>query len=348
MKLLIGDGPSPFRSRALGATMAVALLLVLYNVIANISTANPPVTIDQPPSEPPPVDLPLPPCWVTGISTPNNAMYLLSSLMLGHSLRRHGNTPNAKLLLLTTKANWSPPIAGAISQLFDDVLTFPVHPIPGRRSAITSEREFLFKMWAFTLHDKCSTVAWLGADTLAIRDVRDVISCWPLPCGAPDLTLWKFYQLSPAINGDIVTFTPSPELYEGLIKAWAETPTTLLTNWREGGPFDQGVINRYFKGNMTILPWFYNVQPKALLIPEGGARGTDAAKLTDMWSLLHFSNTPKPWDTTPPVPKPNATLSADEQFRATTLSLWRDGCRSLVDEYPDLKQLGPCKTGAVG
>jgi hypothetical protein len=236
----------------------------------------------------------------------------------------------------------------AILHIYDDVLTFPDHPIPGGREAVRREKALLFKMWAFTLHDKCSTVAWLGADTLAIRDVRHVISCWPLPCGAPDLKLWKFYQLSPAINGDIITFAPSPKLYDALIKAWAETPTTTLTDWREGGPFDQGVFNRYFKGNMTILPWFYNVQPYALLVSDGGARGTEVAKLTGMWSVLHFSNTPKPWDITPPVPKPNATLSADEQLRAATLSLWREGCRSLVDAFPVLTELGTCKTGNVG
>jgi hypothetical protein len=266
--------------------------------------------------------------------------FLHAALVLAHSLRHMNNTPGSISVLImpdpaTIRLNFEAVVLlDIVRSVFDLIVHRPVFAMEGRPPIFEQEPLFLYKLWAFELEDHCERVVWLGADTLAVGPLQNAMACEPVPCGVPDMWLWGFYQFAPAMNGDIIVVEPSRWLFHELVRSYNETPTALLNDWEQGGPFDQGAINRYYKGNMTMLPWFYNVQIKAVAVDPPLRRVPDAFKESkDMWKILHFANI-KPWDL-------NYRALNDTTWMHA-FALWDRACESLQRSVPYASLLRHC------
>jgi len=214
----------------------------------------------------------------------------------------------------------------------------------------------------------------MGTDSIPISNIDEVFS-QPTLAGAPDIILSKFHHLSPVVNGDFLVFDTSERDFAGLVETARALTVKQMEDWREVGPQDQGVVNKYFNSRIMALPWYYSVEipfvishlakavPAANAIMEhggaeaGGFGGShpdlgvfqkDAFDATaaeflhhyKQWRTLHFAQMIfKPW--APKRGKVPWTRQKNMTVMKYVYGLWDDLCVEMLSKYPVAKRYVP-------
>jgi hypothetical protein len=210
---------------------------------------------------------------------------MVSALVLRESMRLQ-NSKYPFAILVTE------PPPEQIKNAFDIIIQVPI--IENVKVKNMWEKIHIFGVLQFDV------ITWLGADTLVLKNVDEMMDCSPLPCGVYDEILWDMDDVGAIINGDIIVIKPSLIDYYNLMEIvkkvgpvldiFTKHPFTYSgKHWL--GPLDQGVLNTYFRRYWTILPKSYHL--------EIGAKGSsEKNKMRDDVKIIHFAGTGmKPWVT---------------------------------------------------
>mmetsp|Transcript_9068 Transcript_9068/g.14472 ORF Transcript_9068/g.14472 Transcript_9068/m.14472 type:complete len:425 (-) Transcript_9068:106-1380(-) len=324
-------------------------------------------------------------CLVTMV-TGSSRYYALGALVLAHSFRKFSRLkPRAKLVIITD-LHTDPALVRntSVVGLWDEYVQFP--DLPGTESvpAMQKYRNLLFKINAWRLADRCKRVLWMGTDSIPITNIDEVFSQLSTLAGAPDPILNKFHRLSPIVNGDFLVFDPSESDFAGLVATARALTVEQMEDWKEVGPQDQGVVNRYFNSRIFILPWYYSVEipfvlshlakavPAANAIMERGGgeddgesgshldlAGLGAAALQSdpfdviaaeqvyhykQWKTLHFAQ----MAFKPWVPKRGKVPWAHQKNMRVmqyVYGMWDDLCVEMLIRYPAAQRYVPIGPG---
>jgi len=211
-------------------------------------------------------------CLVSMVVGPN-PNYALGALVLAHSFRKHSKLSPTPRLVLLHDQHVPPSLLKIISSsgLWDELVETPYLRGTSEHREMFNWRHLLFKFNAWRLEKRCKRVVWMGTDSIVIRNIDHLLSSGysddspPSLMGVPDYVVWKWYSLSPAVNGDFLVFEPSQADFEGLVLVTQNTSASTMRDWEGAGPQDQGILNRYFNGNIVTLPWFYSIEAYMIL-----------------------------------------------------------------------------------
>eukprot|EP00741_Cyanophora_paradoxa_P014924 tig00020830_g14398.t1 len=238
-----------------------------------------------------------------------NSKFALGALVMAYSLIRT-NTSHQIVCLVTPSV--SKQEQELMRQVFDQVIE--VEPLQSSEKTTQSDSWVKLRAWERV---EFAHVVYLGADTLVLRPVDELFGC-PAPCGVLDSFLWEVTEYGPTVNGDVLVLDPSLEDFAAMADGTkVEGYITRL------GPYDQALINKYFKWRITALPFFYNFMPY-LVVPKEKL-GREWMWQPDRVKIVHYA-IHKPWSV-PPEP----FLDEVGMFDA-----WRQTMAEMVSRWPSL------------
>ena len=222
-------------------------------------------------------------------------------------------TPNVSK---ETRATLHPALCTRIIEV--EPLSFPENSIQNKQVVSSHVKSWgiqgsLTKLHIFRL-DVYDTILYVDADCLVIKDVSHLFD------------LGKVYEESDTLiaaspdifppdkfNAGVMVIRPSKSVFENMM-----AQSSLLTTY-DGG--DTGYLNAYFPEwftempPMARLPFGYNAQRFLFHCTyDKQPNYWDLAVSPDLY-ILHFSSSPKPWETKPPVVEhsPRAQTFLDEE-----------------------------------
>eukprot|EP00741_Cyanophora_paradoxa_P020234 tig00000219_g19532.t1 len=237
-----------------------------------------------------------------------NGQYAETVSVLAYSYRRVHPRSNHSLVVMV-RATVPEDAVELLSVLFDRVVEVEELDFGSVGTSVT-DSWLKLRAWQFVEYER---VVYLGGDTLILRPIRALFQC-PPPCGVYDGYLWETAESGTSINGDVFVLRPSLPDFARLAE-WAAVwddrrdvmgprPRTWLAAHEapcEGrrqntfvGPYDQGLLNRYFGRNITVLPLEFNFMPYTLLSQEGSFDRRFLAMEAARVRVAHYAIV-KPW-----------------------------------------------------
>lgn len=125
----------------------------------------------------------------------------------------------------------------------------------------TVDKQFYFMLNIWTLN--YSKLLHIGGYTIFRKNPSKIFEFKP-PAAAPEFQTWIIADLGPTQNTDFMLIEPSMEVFEKIVN-FGCTYTSVRVNLTKSlntayGPYDTGLVIRYFKGNITTLQWWWNYE----------------------------------------------------------------------------------------
>ena len=216
-----------------------------------------------------------------------NDPWVLSALVLGHSLRRTGTSAS---LVCQCGPKISQQSLRVLEEVYDIVEPAAPFEFPESKynnpDDIPDDLEFSFRRLHAWRRDEFERITYLDPDMVILQNIDDLFGV-PGVAAARDLNFRIFKrgkQYTNYFNGGLVTFCPSPETFTRFNE-------TLRNRWVYLGAAEQHLVNLVCREDWFRIPDSYHVQ-------AGAHAHMWYAGRHEKIKMLHFARTSKPWEDT--------------------------------------------------
>lgn len=188
--------------------------------------------------------------------------HLLQAEILGYQLKKFNKSID-RILLLPTNISIPEKHKKILSHVYTHFVYRPFIKWPCKGPEIEEwEKQLYFRLNIFTLN--YSKVLYINGFNYFLHDPSPIFEFYP-PVAAPDYQTWVIAKYGPTQNMDFLLIKPSMDTFEDIVRFGGCNYTSIPVNasdlWTTGhGPYDNGLIVKYYKGDIATLQWWWNYE----------------------------------------------------------------------------------------
>ena len=189
---------------------------------------------------------------------------LLQAEILGYQLKNFNNSID-RVLLLPTKIQIPEKHKKILNEVFTHFIYRPFIKWPNSCKGPENEqweKIYYFKLNIWTLN--YSKILYINGYNLFLKDPSPIFEFYP-PVAAPDYDTWMIAKYGPTQNTDFLMIEPSIKVFNDIVSFggcnYTSTPVNASNMWGTAqGPYDNGLIINFFKGDIATLQWWWNYE----------------------------------------------------------------------------------------
>ena len=189
---------------------------------------------------------------------------LLQAEILGYQLKKFNNSID-RILLLPTKLSIPEKHKRILTQVFTHFIYRPFIKWPQKCKGPENElweKQLYFKLNIWSLN--YSKILYINGYNLFLKDPSPIFEFYP-PVAAPDYDTWMIAKYGPTQNTDFLLIEPSLTVFQDIVTFGGCKYKSVQVNasdlWETApGPFDNGLVIQYFKGDIATLQWWWNYE----------------------------------------------------------------------------------------
>ena len=189
---------------------------------------------------------------------------LLQAEILGYQLKKFNNSID-RILLLPSKISIPEKHKKILKQVYTHFIYRPFIKWPNKCKGPEIdplEKLYYFKLNIWTLN--YSKILYINGYNLFLKDPSPIFEFYP-PVAAPDYDTWMIARYGPTQNTDFLVIQPSMTIFNDIVYFggcnYTSTPVNASDMWGTAqGPYDNGLIIDYFKGDIATIQWWWNYE----------------------------------------------------------------------------------------